>query len=191
MFLYKQTKQEVFTNEVNKILNIYGKHFFEYIAPCSIDKLNKISTSVNDYTLFTDRYVDANLIKIDPIIHLVENSQRSLVSFEEFNMIDNYEIQDNNQIQILSGKILNKHRVDCKIKNGFYYIERHLFHNYLIIFGTKRECFDLFEDILNNKEKKKWLKLIKFSLIKLMADMNSVVFQNNDNIELNKMIEKL
>ncbi len=189
MLIYKQTKQDIFTNEVNKILNIYGRDIFEYIAPCSIDKINNISTSVNDYTLFTDRYVDANLIKIDPIVYLVSSSQRTLVTFEEFNMIDNLKIEQNEKTQIISGKILNKHREDCKIRNGFYYIERHLFHNYLIIFGSKYNKFDLYNDILSNKEKRKWLKIIKSNLIKLMADMNTAVFQNTSNTQLRQMID--
>jgi transcriptional regulator of heat shock response len=179
--LYKQTKQEVFTSEVNTVLNRYGKYMFEYIAPCSIDKRNSQSTSVNDYTKFTDRYVEENLIKIDPILHWVENSQRTYVSFDEFNLIENVKIQINGNTQLINGKLVNYHRSDCKIINGFYYIERHLFHNYLIIFGTKSVNFDLLKDIFLIKEKKKWLKNIQSELIRLMADMNSAIFVINEN----------
>lgn len=175
---YKQTKKEIFTDEVNKVLNRYGKYMFEYIAPCSIDKINKISTSVNDYTIFTDRYVDANLISIDPIIHWAENSSRTYITFEEFNLIDDVAVTINGQKQIINGKILNHHRRDCKIHSGFYYIERHLFHNYLIIFGSKKLDFEIYRDIFAFKEKRKWLKTIQNELIRLMADMNTIVFKD-------------
>lgn len=151
---------------------------FEYIAPCSIDKINKISTSVNDYTIFTDRYVDANLILIDPIIHWVVNSSRTYVTFEEFNLIDDIMIVVNNEKQIINGKVLNQHRRDCKIYSGFYYIERHLFHNYLIIFGSKEFDFEIYRDIFSMREKRKWLKNIQNELIRLMADMNLMVFKD-------------
>lgn len=178
MIKYKQTKKEIFTNEVNKVLNKYGKYMFEYIAPCSIDKANQISTSVNDYTVFTDRYVDANLISIDPIIHWIENSSRTYVTFEEFDFVDEIMIVVNNEKQIIKGKLLNKHRRDCKINSGFYYIERHLFYNYLIIFGSKEVDFEIYRDIFAIREKRKWLKNIQNELIRLMADMNLMVFKD-------------
>lgn len=177
MIKYKQTKKDLFTNEVNKVLNKYGKYLFEYIAPCSIDKKNKISTSINDYTIFTDRYVEANLISIDPTIHWIENSLRTYVTFEEFNLIDDVRTTIHGETQIINGKILNQHRMDCKIHSGFYYIERHLFHNYLIIFGSKMSTFDIYKDIFAIKEKRKWLNSIQKDLICLMADMNSIVFE--------------
>ena len=179
MLIYKQTKQELFTNEVNKILTKLGKYQFEYIAPCSIDKINNICTSVNDYTLFTDRYVEANLIDIDPTVHWVTNTLRPYVSFDEFELIDDVKITLNGKIQIVSGIKINKHRKDCKINSGFCYIERHIFHNYLIMFGTKNSKFDIFSDIFSIKEKYDWLHSVQTELIKLMADMNSAVFSDH------------
>lgn len=180
MIIYKQTKQQKFTNEVNQILNRLGKYQFEYIAPCSIDKVKKICTSVNDYTLFTDRYVEANLIAVDPTIHWVENSIRPYISFNEFDLIEDVKIHIQDKIQIVNGKTINKHRKDCKINSGFCYIERHIFHNYLIMFGTKNPKFDIFIDIFSKKDKKRWLKQIQIELIKLMADMNSAIFSNQE-----------
>lgn len=176
MIQYKQTKQEIYTNEVNKVLTKHGKYLLKYIAPCSIDKKKNISTSVNDYTIFTDRYVDANLITIDPIIHWVENSVRTYVTFEEFSLIDDVKTVINGEAQIINGKKLNKHRADCKIHGGFYYIERSPFHNYLIIFGSKRTNFDIYEDIFSDRKRTKWFHDVRTDLMHLMADMNSVVF---------------